>query len=89
MPALRGLTIVVASADPERWAAALALASAQAALGGAARVYCHDAAVTRLVEDEALLTARDLGVAFVACQSGLAAHGMALPDLPRAAVWSA
>lgn len=49
MPGMRGLTILVATADAERFRAALSLACAHAALGGSARVYCHEAAVARLV----------------------------------------
>jgi peroxiredoxin family protein len=84
MSDLRGLTIVVVSADAERWGAALLIASAAAALGGAVRVYAHDAAVTGLVASEALDTARQLGVRFIACQGGLDTHGLALPDFAEA-----
>lgn len=52
MPGMRGLTIIAASADVERFRAALSLACAQAALGGAARVYCHEAAVRLLLPGE-------------------------------------
>lgn len=78
---MRGLTIVVATADPDRFAAALTLASAAAALGARTRLYCHDAAVGLLGEPVPLLaTAREIGVTLVACQSGLADAGFALPD---------
>lgn len=80
MPGMRGLTIVVVGADPARWSAALALASAQAALGGGARIYCRDAAVTRLTPSPEFAVAQDLGVTFTACQSGLAAHDQPLPE---------
>jgi predicted peroxiredoxin len=76
---LRGLTIVVATADPARWRAALTLASAQAALGGRTRIYCHDAAVTLLLPSELLDTAIELGVIVIACQTGLAMHDRPLP----------
>ncbi|WP_423602027.1 peroxiredoxin [Sphingomonas sp. MS122] len=46
---MRGLTIVAATGDVERFRAALSLACAHAALGGAARLYCHEAAATLLV----------------------------------------
>jgi predicted peroxiredoxin len=49
MPGMRGLTIIAATADPERFRAALSLACAHAALDGRARVYCHEAAVQLLV----------------------------------------
>ncbi|HWK35834.1 DsrE family protein [Sphingomonas sp.] len=80
MPLMRGLTIVVVSCDPGRWDAALTLASAEAALGGRTRVYCHDAAVTLIAPSDLLATARELGVTLIACQTGLATHGMALPE---------
>ena len=83
MPDLRGLTIIVATADAERFDAALTLASAHAALGGRTRLYCHDRAVTLLVGDSPLLaTARDIGVVAIACQTGLANAGIAHDTLP-------
>jgi predicted peroxiredoxin len=45
---VRGLTILVANAAPERLRAALTLAAAQAALGGRARVFCQGDAVAAL-----------------------------------------
>ena len=84
MPDLRGLTVVVATADPDRWRAALMLASAEAALGGRTRVYCHEAAVTLLARSELVDTALELGIVLIACQSGLAAHDLPLPDFAEA-----
>lgn len=52
MPGMRGLTIIATTADVERFRAALSLACAHAALGGAARIYCHEAAVRLLVSGE-------------------------------------
>lgn len=52
MPGMRGLTIIAATADPERFRAALSLACAHAALGGKARVYCHEAAASLLLPGE-------------------------------------
>ena len=49
MPGMRGLTILAATADIERFRAALSLACAHAAVGGDARLYCHEAAVALLV----------------------------------------
>jgi predicted peroxiredoxin len=87
MPNLRGLTILVATADPDRFHAALSLAAAQAALGGRARIYLHAEAVAllgRVPEDDAhpgagmpgiadlRAEAAALGVTLTACQSGLA-----------------
>lgn len=46
---MRGLTIVVVSADRERFRAALTLACANAALGGSTTVYAHERAVSLLV----------------------------------------
>ncbi len=48
MPTMSGLTVIVATADPERFRAAMTLATAQAALGGRVRVYCHERAVALL-----------------------------------------
>ena len=45
---MRGLTIVVADLSSERFRAALALAAANAALGGRARVFCQGEAVSVL-----------------------------------------
>ena len=80
MSDMRGLTVIVATAEPERFAAALTLASASAALGARTRVYFHDAAVTLLARGHLVDTALEVGVAFIACQSGLAAHDHPLPD---------
>ena len=52
MPCVRGLTIMVVSADEERFRAALTLACSQAALGGRVRVYCHERAVALLAVRE-------------------------------------
>ena len=49
---MRGLTIIAATADVERFRAALSLACAHAALDGSARLYCHDAAVRLLLSGE-------------------------------------
>lgn len=77
---MRGLTILVATADPARFRTALMLASAQAALGASARVYAHEDAVRLLVPGELMTTARELGVTLIACQTGLAEAGLPLPD---------
>ena len=99
MPGMRGLTILAATADIERFRAALSLACAHAAVGGDARLYCHEAAVALLVPgadtgDDALAArglatraqllaeARDSGVTLIACQTGLAAQGIAFDTLP-------
>lgn len=98
MPVVRGLTLIVASGDPERFRAALTLASAHAALGGRTRVYCHEAAVALLAGDDAdaaglharglpsraelIVTALETGVAIAACQTGLALAGLAESALP-------
>lgn len=91
MPHMRGLTILVATADPVRYRAALELAAAQAALGGRARIYLHAEAVALLgdvPEDgrhartgmpgiaELRAEALALGVMIVACQSGFALAGL-------------
>jgi len=48
MPGMRGLTIVVAEASPQRFRTALNLAAAQGALGGRARLFLDGAAVALL-----------------------------------------
>jgi predicted peroxiredoxin len=92
---MRGLTIVVAAADPARFHAALSLAAAQAALGGRARIYLHGEAVallgqpgdeTRYAEAgmpgsaELRAEAEALGVTLTACQSGFALAGLSHAD---------
>lgn len=52
MPVMRGLTLIAATADAERFRTALSLACAHAALGGRARFYCHEAAVRLLLPGE-------------------------------------
>lgn len=98
MPGMRGLTLVAATGDVERFRAALSLACAHAALGGSARLYCHEAAVALLVPvDDAgdlalagkglasraqlLAEALESGVRLIACQTGLAAEGLAFDAL--------
>lgn len=51
MPAMRGLTIILASDDTERFHSALAIATTQAATGGAARIFCEGLAVRLLLPD--------------------------------------
>lgn len=77
---MRGLTVIMLTADADRFAGAMALASANAALGGRTRLYCHDAAVMLLEPSAAMDAAIEIGVTIIACQSGLAAHGRPLPD---------
>lgn len=79
---MRGLTLIVATADPARFQAALSFAAAQAALGGRARVHLHGESVALLGEGAAELAAlraeaAALGVTFTICQTGLAT----LPDI--------
>ena len=80
---MRGLTVVVAGPDPDRFRAALTMACAAAALGGRARVYLHEAAVGLLIRDapapaglpdlaDLRAIADDSGVELIACQTGLA-----------------
>ena len=95
--ALAGLTIIVASGDPERFHAALAVAAANAALGARSRVYLH--ATAAVLADRAcpamlgsqgdgvptlaelLDEALAIGVAIIVCQSGLAAAGIGAETL--------
>ncbi|MGN5375979.1 DsrE family protein [Sphingomonas hankookensis] len=84
---MRGLTIVVAGPDPDRFRAALTMACAAAALGGRTRVYLHEQAVTLLTATgsapaglpdlaELRAVASDSGVELIACQTGLALAGV-------------
>lgn len=85
---MQGLTILVTSPDPDRFRAALTLASAAAALGARTRVYLHEGAVILLSGNEALvppglptfaelrMVATESGVAVIACQTGLALAGL-------------
>ncbi|WP_420145532.1 DsrE family protein [Sphingobium sp.] len=97
---MRALNIVVATPDAERFRAALTLAAAQAALGGAACLFLQLDAVALLkmpvtaprdsahgdagLPDLATLLgeAQALGVRLIACQSGMALHGMTADHLP-------
>ena len=82
MPGVRDLAIIV-SGEGSRLATALSLAAAAAALGGDVAMLFDGASVTALAgPDEAVSTARDLGVRIVACQTGLADAGMTAADLP-------
>lgn len=77
---MRGLTLIVVGDDRQRFDAALTIACAQAAIGGRVRLYCHGPAVACLTTSDLMDTARDLGVALIACQTGLAELGLALPE---------
>ncbi|MBO9711505.1 hypothetical protein [Sphingomonas sp.] len=84
MPKLRGLTLVVVSGDPERFRAALTIACAHAVQGERTRFYCHEGAVALLrpgdhERDTLFRMARECGVEFIACQTGLAMADMAMP----------
>lgn len=48
MSAPAGLVIIVATGDPERFRTAMTIATAQAAVGGAVAVYCHEGSVALL-----------------------------------------
>lgn len=94
---VRGLTIIVAGADAARLRAALELAAAQAALGGAAGVFLGSAAVALLAgpdpadagyragglpgRAELIATALDLDVVLTLCQSGMALAGIDLAEI--------
>lgn len=90
---MSGLTIIVATADSERFRAAMTLATAQAALGGRVRVYCHERAVALLRiapdDDGAVLAASGLpdrpALIAMAIDGGVALiacqTGLALADL--------
>lgn len=84
MPDMRGLTLLIATADSARLRAALTLAAASAALGGRTRVYFHEDAVPLLVTGEPLIaTAMESGATLIACQTGLAVAGLEATALPE------
>jgi len=90
---MRGLTVLIATAELDRARAALTLACAQAALGGRVRAYFHEGAVALLLPSNAgdprlaaagipawpelVETARASDVALIVCQTGLALAGLA------------
>jgi hypothetical protein len=78
MPPVRGLAIIVATADPTRFETALTLAASWAALGGRTRILLDRAAVrlAGLGQQEGLETCFDLGTTVTLCQSGLAEAGL-------------
>lgn len=88
---MRGLTVLVASADPARFRAALTLAAAHAALGGATRLFLHEEAVALLDPDldeatsHLIAMAMESGATLIVCQTGLARAGLAETDLPAGA----
>jgi len=77
---VRGLTVVVVTADAARFDAALTMVAAQAALGGRARLYLHDHAVTLLATTPLLDSAVELGATLIACQSAVDAHAVSVPE---------
>jgi predicted peroxiredoxin len=99
---MRGLTVIVTR--PSGFRAGLELAAANAALGGAARLFCQSEAVAALAAlrnphdgdysaaglptlAELFEDALGLGVAIIACQSGLALMGIGADTLdPRIGV---
>ena len=86
---MTGLTLIVATADGERFRTALMLALAHSALGGRARIFLQERAVALLAGDDAahyaaaglpgraamLADALEAGVGVIGCQSGLALIG--------------
>lgn len=77
---VRGLTVILATDDRERFIAAVTLVSAHAALGGPTRLYFNEGAARLLADLEPLVTARELGVRLIVCQSGLADTSLAVPN---------
>lgn len=79
---MSGLAIIVATADNGRFRAAMTTALAQAALGSAVRLYCHEASVALLTraaradDDHAMLAAAGipdrLGLLAMAQAAGVA-----------------
>jgi len=98
---VRGITIILAAADPERFRTALVLALSQAALGGRARIFLQERSVALLNGDDAadyaaaglpgratmLADALDAGVEIIGCQSGLALVNAAAGDFDPRISW--
>lgn len=96
-----GLTIIVATADGERFRTALTLALAHAALGGPARLFLQERAVALLRGDDAgeqaaaglpgraamLADALDAGVAVIGCQTGLHLIGATAVEFDPRLAW--
>lgn len=84
---MRGLTLVVVTAEPARFRAALRFAAASAALGRPTRLFLDEEAVPAILEPTAqplLRTAWELDVVVTLCQTGLATAGLDLRMLdPR------
>lgn len=99
---MRGLTIIVATADGERFRTALIMALAQTALGGRARLFLQEQAVALLRGDDEpagyaaaglpgratmLADALDAGVAIIGCQTGLHLIGATAADFDPRVSW--
>lgn len=100
---MRGLTIVVATTDSERFRTALAMALAQMALGGSVRLFLQERAVALLQGDDdaeryaaaglagraaMLADALDAGVEVIGCQSGLHLTGAKAGDFDPRISWA-
>ena len=95
MPVVQGLSIVVSGTDPSRLHAALSMAAAWAALERPARIFLQAEAAGLLARldgetgngqpslRELLGESMALGVAVIACQSGLALSGLSAESLPE------
>lgn len=99
---MRGMTIVVAAADPDRFRTALTMALSQNALGGRARIFLQERAVALLsprpdsdrgtdgsVPDisDMLADALTAGVEIIGCQTGLALIGNTASDFDARIEW--
>lgn len=76
-----GLLLIVTQTADARFAAAAELAASMAALGRPVAVLVRDAAVLDLARP-AFATLLELGGCIGACQTAMAAHGLAAADLP-------
>ncbi|WP_380874582.1 hypothetical protein ACFB49_48940 [Sphingomonas sp. DBB INV C78] len=99
---MTGLTIIVATADAERFRTALTMALTQAALGGRTRLFLQDGAVALLRGDDAdqvrsaglpdrafmLADALDAGVEMIGCQTGLALINAAADEFDARIGWA-
>lgn len=78
---MTGIAVVIIGPDAMRARSALGMAAAAAALGRKAAVLFDGGSVAALAWlAEPLATALEMGVVVSACATGLADHGIALPE---------
>ncbi|MGL6044768.1 MAG: hypothetical protein ACRC1J_12675 [Sandaracinobacteroides sp.] len=82
---MRGLMLIVSEAGGERFAAAMELAAASAALAHPVAVLLRGPAVPALQAGGMLDMLFELGAEVTVCQTAMAAYGLGAADLPPGA----